>query len=152
MKARSIYLLIARDVINDPIDNMNSIIKVIEKFTTRAKADDLKESSKKLNEGQSLAVPATYFIASSWYLGERLKQAKSIDLKISMIDPSKKNLGGPEQNYKIPAGLDKINLNIKSEVLPITKSGRYTLRAELSIGGKLAASNEYVYEVDIQLM
>jgi len=150
MKARNIYLLLAKDVITDPVDNMNTLVKIIDKFTSRVDESMINEQNSKLQGGQTTAVPVQYVIASAWAFDQMLAKPTLVTTKMNIVDPNGKDLGGPEQEQEFPAKIDKVNLNFKSDALPITKSGRYILKAKLlSKKGEELANAEYSYEVEL---
>lgn len=150
-KAKNLYLLLARDFISDPSDNMNSIIKIIEKFNSTVKKEELEKTKSQLKKGQAIAIPYPFFMASSWLFDQKLLKETFVTIKMSVIDPAGKNLGGPEQEHMLPAAVNKVNLNFKSDAFPVTESGTYSLRAELiSKSGSLLADAEYPYEVVLE--
>lgn len=144
----NLYVLLAREVTTDATDNMNSIIKIIEKFTFGIDQNALKQNNIQLGR-QQINLPASYSVATSWLFDEKLKKDTFLTIKLSIINPNGKNLGGPEQEHLIPTGLNKINMNFNAQGLPVTNEGHYTLRAEaLSKTGKLLAYGEYPFEVE----
>lgn len=146
---KNLYLLIARDVSTDSNDNMNSITKVIDRFNIDINKDDLKKQN--LIWGESIIViPVSYAIASLWLLGEKVKSESAIKIKVSIIDPSGKDLGGPEQSLKLPVGKDRIALNFTSQGMPMTKEGKYSIQAQLIKSDKIIGTAEYPYEVEVK--
>ncbi len=150
MKAENVYLLIARDVITDPADNMNSIIKIIDNFTTNLSDKDWEETKSNLDEGQNAATNISYFIASSWRFDNLLDKKTTFKVRITISDPTGKYLEGPTQEHEFPAKVGNITVNFKMDVLPITQAGTYVLQAELiTKDGKILAEAEYPYEVKL---
>ena len=147
--AKNIYLLLARDVSTDSNDKMNSITKIIDRFNIDANKGDLKKQN--LIWGESIIViPASYAIASLWTLSEKIKNESVVKIRLSIIDPSGKNLGGPVQSLKLPAGKDRVSLNFNSQGMPITKEGKYFIKAQLEISDKVIGTAEYPYEVEVK--
>lgn len=145
---KNLYTLIAREITTDAADNMNSIIKIIEKFTFGIDRERLKKDGIQLGR-QPIALPASYSIGTSWLFDEKLKQDILVTLKVRIIDPGGKDLDGPEQEHMVPTGINKINLNFNAQGLPVTNEGAYTLRAEILLkNGKLLAYGEYPFEVE----
>jgi hypothetical protein len=139
----------AREVSTDAADKMNSIIKIIDKFTFGVNRAQLKAEQEKL-EGQQIAMPATYTIATSWHLGEKLKKDTFMTFKTEILDPHHRSLGGPEQEHLLPAGTDKVNMNFNMQGVPITEEGHYVLKAQLvSKEGKTLVSGTYPFEVEL---
>ena len=137
----------AREVSTDATDSMVTITKIIEKFNVGISALDFK----KLDEvSQPIVLPISYSIATSWLFDEKLKQETFFNFKITIFDPYEKNLGGPEQENLLPAGIDKANMNFNNQGLPLTKAGKYKVVAELSSkSGNLISTAEYPFEIDI---
>jgi hypothetical protein len=147
--AKNLYLIMAREVSTDSADNMNSIIKVIDKFSFNINQDDLDKNEITLGS-QQLSLPATYAVATSWVFAEKLKGETALTLRLNIADPEGKTLGeGPSQNHALPPGVDKINMNFNVQGLPVTKEGRYRLHAELlTKAGKSLAKSEYPFDVE----
>jgi hypothetical protein len=128
-----------------------SIIKIVENFTTNVNGKEFKERTAELKEGEAIAIPIPFSITSSWLFDRKLLKDTLITLRVHVIDPTGKDLGGPEQEHALPSGIDKVNLNFKSDTLPITTSGKYRLQATLlNKTGTGIAEAEYPYEVTIQ--
>src|SRR5437868_6134707 len=130
MTATNIYVLLAREVTTDATDNLSSIYKIIEKFTFGINREELKKNNIQLGK-QQIGLPATYAIATSWLFGEKLPKDTLLNFKVHIIDPGGKNLGGPEQENMVPAGINKMNMNFNAQGIPATNEGSYTLRAEV---------------------
>lgn len=139
----------AREVSTDSSDNMNSIIKIIDKFSFNINQDDLDKNEIILGQSQ-LALPANYAVATSWIFDEKLKKETPLTLKLNIVDPDGKQLGeGPTQEHKLPAGVDKINMNFNVQGLPVTKEGKYQLHAELQDStGKRLGQSAYPFDVE----
>ncbi len=150
MKARNLYLLIARDVTTDHADNMSSIVKIIEKFHSAINKTEMDNQRAKLPKGQFLALPIPFTMTSSWLFDKKLEKDTFLTIKINIMSPDGENLGGPEQEHVVPAGIDRVNLNFNSDGIPIIDAGKYTLHAQLlSKAGSLIAEAEYPYEVEL---
>jgi hypothetical protein len=148
-KARSLYLLLAREVTTDTNDQMNSIIKIIETFSSTI---DTKTARLR---GESLKGPLgltyNYGIASSWLFDEKIAKGTKIRITFETIDPENKSIGLLENEYVMPKALDKLNINHVLNVMPATTSGTYTLKASLfSERGTLLANAAYPYEVELK--
>jgi len=147
--AKNIYLLLARDVSTDSNDNMNSIIKIIDKFNINVDKQDIEKQ--KLVWGESIIIlPVSYAIASLWLLDKKSEQESTVKVKISIFDPKGKDLGGPEQSLKLPVGSDRVSLNFNNQGMPITKDGKYFIKAQLRIADKIVGDADYPYEVDVK--
>ncbi len=147
---KNLYVIMARDVTTDAADKMNSIIKVIDKFTFNINREQLAKDNLKLGI-QEIGLPAQYSVATSWVFSEKLKKEMFLNFKINIFDPSGKKLGtGPEQENVFPAGIDRININFNVQGMPVTKQGKYELEAALySKDGKLLDKNGYPFEVEL---
>ena len=140
--ARNVYLLLAREVSTDAADQMNSIIKIIDKFTFGVNVEQLSKANRQVGENQ-IALPANYAAATAWLLGKKLEEDTLLNFKVVIIDPKGKNLGGPEQENMIPAGRSKVSVNFGMQGLPVTGDGTYTLHAEIATkDGKILAKND----------
>jgi hypothetical protein len=139
----------AREVSTDASDNMNSIIKIIDKFSFNINKDDLEKNEITLGT-QQLAMPANYSVATSWIFDEKLKTDTALTLKLNIADPDGKMLGeGPAQEHTLPVGIDKINMNFNVQGLPVTKEGKYKLYAELLDNtGKSLGKTYYPFDVE----
>ncbi len=146
---KNLYVIVARDVTTDAADRMNSVIKVIDKFTFNVNREQLSREGFKLGE-QEIGLPANYAVATSWILEEKLKTDTFFNFKINIFDPDGEKLGtGPEQENVVPAGIDRINLNFNVQGMPVTKPGKYTLKAAIfSKSGKLLGEGTYPFEVE----
>lgn len=148
-KAKNLYVIMAREVSTDASDNMNSIIKIIDRFNFNINQDDLDKNEITLGK-QELALPANYAVATSWIFDEKLDKDTQVTLKLNIVDPDGKALGeGPSQDYTPPEGINKINMNFNVQGLPVTKQGKYTLHAELlDKDGKSLGKSDYPFDVE----
>ncbi|GEM_PF-936456 len=146
---KNLYVIMARDVTTDAADKMNSILKVIDKFTFNINRDELEKNEIKLGE-QQIGLPANYSVATSWQFSEKLKQETFYNFKIDIIDPKGEKLGsGPEQENVLPAGIDRVNMNFNIQGLPVTSEGKYSVAAEIfAKDGKSLCKSEYPFEVE----
>jgi hypothetical protein len=146
---KNLYVIIAREVTTDVADKMNSIIKIIDKFTFNVNRDELEKNEITLGS-QQIGLPANYSVATSWIFGEKLKKESFFNFKIDIYDPAGKKLDkGPEQENLLPAGIDRINMNFNVQGLPVTTEGIYKLRAEIeSKDKKLHAKADYPFTVE----
>lgn len=151
-KVRNLYTVIARDFTTDAADKMNSILKIIDKFVFDINQNDLEKSQITLG-AREIALPATYVVATSWLFDEKLKKDTLISFKINITDPDNKRLGHEsEQENLCPRGIDKVNLNLKVQGLPVTAQGKYKLHANLfSKNGTLLAKGEYPFDVELNV-
>lgn len=146
MKARNLYLLMAREVSTDGNDQMNSIVKIIDQFNTTVDSNE----AKNLPPGQIVTIPINYGIASAWQLEKRLSSDKDIKVVMTIVTPDGKKIDGPQQHNKVPSGIDRLSINFQAQGLPASVSGRYALNAEiLDNSGKSLASASYPYDVVI---
>jgi hypothetical protein len=147
--ANNLYVIIAREVSTDAADKMNSIIKIIDKFTFNVNRDELAKNEITLG-AQQIGLPANYSVATSWIFDEKLKKETFFNFRINIYDPTGKKLdNGPEQENLLPAGIDRINMNFNVQGLPVTTEGTYKLRAELvSKDKKLLAKADYPFTVE----
>lgn len=149
LQVKNLYVIMARDVTTDASDKMNSILKVIDKFTFNINKSDLKKQGITLGK-QHIGVPANYAVATSWLFDQKLEKEVFLNLKINIIDPDGKKLdSGPEQENVLPAGIDKFNVNFQIQGLPISTEGKYKVEAEIfSKEGKALSKNEYPFDVE----
>ncbi len=146
---KNIYVIIAREVSTDNTDGMNSIIKIIDQFIFNINKDELDKHEITLGK-QSLNLPATYSIATSWSFGQKLKEKTSYIFKNNVIDPDGNDLGGPEQKSEWPAGIDRINMNFIVQGLAVKKSGNYKIQSKIySMNNDLLSEGEYPFKVEI---
>lgn len=146
---KNLYVIMAREVSTDASDNMNSVIKIIDKFSFNINKDDLEKNEITLGTSQ-LALPANYAVATSWIFDEKLKKDTPLTLRLNIADPDGKQLGeGPAQEHTLPSGVDKINMNFNVQGLPVTKEGKYKLHAELLDNtGKVLGKSDYPFDVE----
>lgn len=149
LSVKCLYVIMARDVTTDAADKMNSIIKVIDKFTFNINVDELEKNEITLGS-QEIGLPANYAVTTSWALPEKLKKDTILNVKLNIVDPAGKKLGaGPEQENVIAAGIDRINMNFNIQGMPVTTEGKYRLEAEMfSKDGESLAKADYPYEVE----
>lgn len=149
-EVKNLYTIIARDVTTDASDNMNSLIKIIDKFTFGINKEEFDKNAANL-KGQPIGFPANYSVATSWIFGAKLKKDTLLNFKISIVDPKGKQLeGGPEQENQLPTGIDKVNMNFNVQGMPVTIAGKYKILAEVfSKDGVLLARGEYPFEVEL---
>lgn len=150
MKAKNIYLVIAKEVSTDNNDNMNSIIKIIDNFNT---VIDKKEYEKKTQENADsvFAIPVEYSIASSWRLEDKVSKKTGVKVEFKTLDPNKKELGGITVDYEVPEAIKKFTINVNIRSLPATIEGEYSVVAKLLSGkGEEIAKSEYSYEVNFK--
>ena len=146
---RNLYTLIAREVSVDSNDKMSSIIKIIDKFTFSYNPKKMKEQGVTLGE-KPILFDAKYAVTTSWFFGEQLKKDTVLVFKISVSGPGGQDFGGPSKENLVPAGFDRMNMNFNTTGLPVTKAGKYTLKAQvLSKGGKKLAEGEYPFVVEL---
>jgi hypothetical protein len=153
MSVKNLYTLMAKEVQTDAADNMNSIIKIIDKFIfelNRSANLNLIPPGVEIGKDQ-ITVGAVYSIATSWLFSKLLEKETFYNFKCTIVDPDGVKMGGPEQEHLIPKAIDKYNLNFNVQGLPITKSGEYKLIVELqSKSGTGLASGEYPFKVEIK--
>lgn len=146
---RNLYVVISRDVSTDAADQMNSIMKIIDKFGFGYDPVKMKEQGLTLGE-KPILFPAKYAIATSWYFGELLNKDTFMTFNVSMKDHSGTDFGGPSQEHLVPSGIDRINMNFNMEGLPVTKAGKYTLEVTvLAKDGSKLANAEYPFTVEL---
>jgi hypothetical protein len=149
VKVSNLFVLLAREVSTDAMDNMSTITKVIDKFNFNVDLEQF-ERDKVMAGDKHVAVPINYDIATSWLFSEKLPKDTFLTFKISILDPDDEDLGGPEQENLVPATMNRINMNFKMQQLPLTESGTYHLHAEVHAkDGKLLAQTDYPFEVEI---
>lgn len=149
LKIRNLYVVLARDISTDVADQMNSIIKIIDRFGFGYDPTKMKEQGMTLGE-KPILFPAKYAIATSWYFGELLKSDTFLTFGVSVKDPDGQDFGGPTQEHLLPVGIDRINMNFSMEGLPVTKAGTYTLAVTVSAkDGKKLANAEYPFSVEL---
>ena len=141
----------AREVTTDSADNMTSIYKIIEKFTSTL--DEKELTGRGLTPGKAtLLIPADYSVATSWLFDKKTAKSVFINLRLEIIDPSGRSLGGPEQEHMLPPGIDKVNLTFNTQGLPVTVSGKYHIKATLlSKTKEPIAEADYPFEVEVTM-
>lgn len=147
--ARNLYLLTAREISTDSNDNMNSIIKIIDRFTSSINKDELEKNN--ITPGDTpIGTPINYSVASLWLFNKSLSKETPVKIIFETIDPKNKSIGSVEQKHNIPAGNQRMSFNVNFSVLPITTEGTYKIKARLLLeDGKEIATAEYPYEVQI---
>jgi hypothetical protein len=146
---KNLYVIIARDISVDSTDQMNSIMKIIDKFTFGYQPEKLAEQGITLGE-KTIVFPAKYSVATSWHFGDVLKQDTPLVFRIEVLDPKNKSFDGPSHEYIAPTGVDKVNINFNMEGMPVTVPGKYRLvaRAQSKTGEEIAKS-EYPFSVEL---
>lgn len=147
---RNIYTLIARDVSTDRDDGMNTITKIIEKFTFGIPREDYDTRFHANDQPDAVLFPASYLIASSWYFGMKMKEGVQISIAANIKSPDGASLGGPVHELAIPKGADRVNVNMRVEGLPVKGSGTYQLELKLTRNSELWATGEYPFDVLIE--
>lgn len=142
-KVECIYVILVRDISVDAQDNMNSLLKIIDRFQFGMDKKTLKKVNGPVN------VPASFSIASSWKFEEKLKVDEKVLLQFNLIDPSGKDLGGPSDEFVVPKGKDRININFNVNGLTITDEGPYLLSAQMLKNKKILGKRSYPFEVII---
>lgn len=149
MKYRNIFTLLAKDISTDAGDGMNSYTKVLDTFNAEIDTDELAKQGVTLGE-QPIILPITFAIGTSWSLGEQTAEDTFLTVKINIVDPSGKDLGGPSQEHQLPAGIDRININFNNSGLPLTSAGNYVLQSLLvDHNDKVLAQGEYPFIVNV---
>lgn len=132
---RNLYVLICKEFAQDSLDNMNSIIKIIDTFNLEIRTADLEKDNKQLGV-DILNVPASYVVATSWFLGSNLKKDTEVEISVNIFDAEKTNLDGPTHKIMVNKGSDKLNMNFALNGLPVKVHGTYSVEATLKIGNK----------------
>lgn len=148
-EAKNLYLLMARDVTTDSQDNMNSVLKIIDRFNTTLDNSELKKSGLEFGK-DILTMPINYSFASSWYFGKNVSKGTKVKVQFSVEDPEGRDLEGPTQEFELPSAVNRLAVNINAQGLPFTAEGEYTLHAELSISGRRKLEADYPFEVVVQ--
>lgn len=147
---KNLYVVLARDVSTDAVDQMNSITKIIDRFGLGYDPVRLKEQGVTLGE-KPILFPARYSVATSWYFGDKLPKDTFLTFKVRIKDPHGQYFDGPTQEHLVPPGIDRINMNLNMEGLPVTLAGKYTIVVEVfAKDGKSLGQGEYPFEVDLQ--
>ncbi|MDB5169860.1 MAG: hypothetical protein JWN82_256 [Candidatus Saccharibacteria bacterium] len=150
MKYSNIFTLLAKDISTDASDSMNTYTKVLDTFNAEVDADELAKQGIKLGE-QPIILPINFAIGTSWTLGEQTAEDTFLTVKINIVDPKGKELGGPEQEHQLPAGINRLNINFNNNGLPITVKGDYVLQSLLvDRAGKVLAQGEYPFIVNVE--
>ena len=140
VKAKSIYLVMSRDISVDRDDGMNSIFKIIDNFSINVDRGH--------KDSQIFGVPMPYCISSRWSLDANLNENKMVKLRTQTIDPSGKLLGEMIQEHTVPKGHSSVTFNMKVDVLPVTSSGKYLIKTILSLDNQ-TESFDAVYPYDV---
>jgi hypothetical protein len=142
MPISNLYVIMARSIVTDDLDHMTSINKIIERFNFTLNQGE--------GESEPMLLPASYFIGTSWFFGSKLKKDTFINLTIIFITPDNQAHQGPAQEQLIPAGIDRANAIFNLDALPVTVSGKYILKVEMSTKDlKLLASGQYPFDVSL---
>lgn len=147
MSAEPIYLLMAREVTTDGNDQMNSIIKIIDRFGVGLNTADSENIGHK--PGTPILAPINYAVASSWIFSKPTKKNSPVGLELTIVDPSGALLGSQTQEVEVESPTRRLSLNFNMQGLIVTTTGEYTLRASLQYEGKSVATAEYPYEVQV---
>lgn len=146
---KNVYVVMAREVSVDKNDGMTSIFKLIEKFTFGYKPAELLEKNVQVGINPIL-FPHKYDVATSWYLGEKLKKETTLKFAIAIVDSTGKKLEGPVQEHHIPVNIDRINIQFGMDGVPVLGAGKYEMIVTASSAtNKELASGSYPFEVDL---
>jgi len=149
MKYRNIFTLLAKDISTDAGDGMNSYTKVLDTFNAEIDVNELAKQGITLGE-QPIVLPINFSIGTSWSLGKTTDEDTFLTVKINIVDPTGKDLGGPSQEHQLPAGIDRININFNNNGLPLTVAGNYVLQSILTDReDKVLAQGEYPFIVNV---
>lgn len=149
LSVKNLYVVISRDISTDAVDQMNSIMKIIDRFGFSYNAKEMKKQGITLGE-KPILFPAKYAVATSWYFGGALKKDTFLMFMVNIKDFNGESFGGPAQEHLIPAGIDRINMNFNVEGLPVSKAGKYTLEVIVqSKDGKKLAEGAYPFTVEL---
>lgn len=141
-KVKNLYVLLAREVTTDASDGMNSIIKIIDKFSFDV------EAGTDLSKG--ITYPAQYAVGTSWKIDKKLSKDTFFTFKLSIVGPDGKRGEGPTQEHLIPAGIDKMNVNFNIHGLPGSGAGAYKMHAEVfAKSGTSLAKASYPFDVEL---
>lgn len=146
MKAKNLYLLISREASTDSSDNMNSIIKIIDRFSFSA------ETNEKVDQNDSkLVVPINYTIVSSWYLTELIEKGTKFKFKFQVVQPSGETADMAEQEINVNHQSKRLGINVNASGLPVSVSGEYILRAHLlNDNDNEIGQADYPFDVEIK--
>jgi len=133
MKPRNLFVIMAKDATTDANDNLLTIFKIIEKFTADLNVEGIKDE-KFERDKSTVMLPSHFVIVSSWYLGEKFNIEKPLRLEIDVIDPEGQVLKGPRQEFNLDKQLEKLNMNMNLNSIPVTMSGDYGLKVSLFSG------------------
>lgn len=147
MDIKNLYVLMARDISSDAVDNMTSIIKIIDIFTFNVNSKEVKEKGGELGKS-ALLLPTHYYVGTSWYFGKKLTKDTILNFKVTIISPEGSEHVGAPQESMLPKGIDRANMHLSFDAMPVTVSGKYTLQVDaLSSTNKLLARGEYPFQV-----
>ncbi len=149
MQASCLYVLIAKEITTDATDRMNSIFKIIDRIDVEINQEEMMKQGVEFGK-QTIIVPYSYAIGTSWYFGEKLKKAVTLTIRITILDSNEKEHQGPLQKHMLPPGIDRMNINFNVQGFPVSGNGSYRLIAEVLSGNdKIIAKGEYPFTVEL---
>lgn len=131
MQLSNDFVIISKDVSTDQMDSMVTIFKIIDNFQFTFRKQDFQQAFG-VEPGKKVVLPATYSIATSWSLPEKVAKDVPFSLKVTITDPQDIEINSIIQEAAIPKGNDKMRFNLNTQGLAVTSSGRYTVTVEAS--------------------
>lgn len=146
-KLTSRYVILARDVTTDANDKSLSIIKIVDKI-------DIGINSEIYNNIKStpdavLNAPVTFAIATCFGLDEIAEKDLDLDIELSMVSPSGKELVKFSQPVVLVKNTDKVQVNMNMQGLPVNLSGRHVFNVAALNKGKELASGVCYLDVNV---
>lgn len=146
MTAKNIYLLLSRDASTDSSDSMNSIIKIIDRFSFTFEGE-----GKVQPNNQKMLAPINYMIVSSWYFNEAVEKDTKLKFKFQIVQPSGQNPDMEEQTINVGRTAKRVSVNVNVSGLPVSTSGEYQLKAILfNDKDEQIGKANYTFDVDLE--
>jgi hypothetical protein len=123
------FVILARDASTDEEEKSLSIFKIIDKFEFSVKSKEFKDAFG-VEPTEKVVLPAAFVLCSSWSLENNRKTELSFMLNTTIMSPSGDVLAENKQEVTIPALSNRIRFNVNTQGLPVSGSGRYTIKIE----------------------
>lgn len=144
MNIRHIWTIACRESIINQDSNNISLLNSLEQIEFTL--SPLGKSSEKT---EHIAVPFNYEVISYWVKEDDKK--KSIEVKVSFIDPKGKTLGNNVSEGIFPEGIQRLRTRLKVSGMTLSIPGRYLIQIEMreSSSGKFDLYSEVPIDIKI---
>lgn len=141
------YVILAKDVSTDSVDNSVSLIKIVDKVDIGIPTDGYKTLT---DDSESVvSFPISTTVASCFGVDSFAERDIVFDVTLIMTSPLGKELINHTQNgITIKKGTDKSRINMNLQGLPVDASGRYSFLVTASQNGKELATGSTSLEVN----